>query len=131
MHLASLPMDDVEENAAMVNAIQRRSDVIVQKSLAEGFGLTVAEGMWKARPMVASRVGGIQDQIEDGVSGILVDDPTDLKAFARGIDRFIAEPQWAAEVGAAAHERVLEHFLGTRHLVQYAAHLEAMLTADA
>jgi trehalose synthase len=131
VHLASLPMDDVEENAAMVNAIQRRSDVIVQKSLAEGFGLTVAEGMWKARPMVASRVGGIQDQIEDGVSGILVDDPTDLKAFARGIDRFIAEPEWAAEIGAAAHGRVLEHFLGTRHLVQYMAHLEAMLTADA
>src|SRR5204863_1265536 len=78
VHLASLPMDDVEENAAMVNAIQRRSDVIVQKSLAEGFGLTVAEAMWKARPMVASRVGGIQDQIEDEVSGVLIDDPTDL-----------------------------------------------------
>jgi len=64
VHLASLPMDDVEENAAMVNAVQRRSDVIVQKSLAEGFGLTVSEGMWKAKPMVASAVGGIQDQIE-------------------------------------------------------------------
>jgi trehalose synthase len=130
VHLASLPMEDVEENAAMVNAIQRRSDVIVQKSLAEGFGLTVAEGMWKARPMVASRVGGIQDQIEDGISGILVDDPTDLKAFARGIDEFIAEPERAARVGAAARERVLEHFLGTRHLVQYMSHLEAMLTAE-
>ena len=58
VHLASLPMDDVEENAAMVNAIQRRSDVVVQKSLAEGFGLTVAEAMWKARPVVASRSAG-------------------------------------------------------------------------
>ena len=81
VHLASLPMDDIEENAAMVNAIQRRSDVILQKSLAEGFGLTVAEAMWKAKPMVASRVGGIQDQIEDGVSGVLIDDPSDLEAL--------------------------------------------------
>ena len=55
VHLACLPMDDVEENAAIVNALQRRADVVVQKSLAEGFGLTVAEAMWKARPVVASR----------------------------------------------------------------------------
>ena len=51
-------MDDLEENAAIVNAIQRRADVVLQKSLAEGFGLTVAEAMWKARPVVASRIGG-------------------------------------------------------------------------
>ena len=80
VHLAILPMDDVAENAAMVNAIQRRSDVVVQKSLAEGFGLTVAEAMWKSRPVVAGAVGGIQDQIEDGVSGVLIDDPSDLAA---------------------------------------------------
>ena len=60
VHLACLPMEDLEENAAMVNAVQRRADVIVQKSLAEGFGLTVAEAMWKARPVLAGRVGGIQ-----------------------------------------------------------------------
>ncbi len=83
----------------MVNAIQRRSDVILQKSLAEGFGLTVAEAMWKARPVVASRVGGIQDQIEDGVSGVLIDDPTDLDAVASAIDGFIADPERAAESG--------------------------------
>ena len=75
IHLACLPMDDVEENAAMVNAIQRSADVVLQKSLAEGFGLTVAEAMWKSRPVVAGRIGGIQDQIVDGVSGCLVDDP--------------------------------------------------------
>ena len=69
VHLASLPMDDLEENAAIVNAIQRRADVVLQKSLAEGFGLTVAEAMWKSRPVVASRIGGIQDQIVDGESG--------------------------------------------------------------
>jgi trehalose synthase len=127
VHLASLPMDDVEENAAMVNAIQRRSDVIVQKSLAEGFGLTVAEAMWKARPMVASRVGGIQDQIEDGVSGVLIDDPTDLEAVAHAVDDFISDPARAAEVGKAARQRVIENFLGTRSLVQYMHLIEPLL----
>jgi trehalose synthase len=130
VHLASLPTDDVEENAAMVNAIQRRSDVVLQKSLAEGFGLTVAEAMWKARPMVASRVGGIQDQIEDGVSGVLIDDPTDLEAAARAIDGFISDPDRAAEVGEAARQRVLEHFLGTRSLVDYMRLLERLLAGD-
>jgi len=129
VHLASLPMDDGEENAAMVNAIQRRSDVVVQKSLAEGFGLTVAEAMWKARPMVASRVGGIQDQIQDGVSGVLIDDPTDLQAVARAVDGFISDPERAAEVGQAARQRVIEDFLGTRSLVQY-MHLIEKLLAD-
>jgi trehalose synthase len=129
-HLASLPMDDVEENAAMVNAIQRRSDVIMQKSLAEGFGLTVAEAMWKAKPVVASRVGGIQDQIEDGVSGVLIDDPTDLEAVARAVDGFLGDPSRAAEVGKEARQRVLEHFLGTRHLTQYMRLLEGMLAPE-
>ena len=55
VHLALLPMDDADENAVIVNALQRRADVVVQKSLAEGFGLTVAEAMWKGRPVVASR----------------------------------------------------------------------------
>ena len=58
-------MDDADENAVMVNALQRRSNVIVQKSLAEGFGLTVSEAMWKGAAVVASRVGGIQDQIDE------------------------------------------------------------------
>jgi trehalose synthase len=130
VHLASLPMDDIEENAAMVNAIQRRSNVILQKSLAEGFGLTVAEAMWKARPVVASRVGGIQDQIVDGVSGVLIDDPMDLEAFARAVDSLIGDPDRAAEVGEAARQRVLEHFLGTRHLIEYTHLLEGMLGKD-
>jgi trehalose synthase len=127
-HLVSLPMDDTEENAAMVNAIQRRSGVIVQKSLAEGFGLTVAEAMWKARPLVASRVGGIQDQIEDGVSGILIDDPTDLEAVARAVDGFLSDPDRAAEVGKAARQRVIDNFLGTQSLVRYMHLLEGLLS---
>jgi trehalose synthase len=130
VHLASLPMDDVEENAAMVNAVQRRSEVIVQKSLAEGFGLTVAEGMWKGKPLVASAVGGIQDQIEDGVSGVLIEDPGDLDAAAAAIDELLADPGKARRIGEAARQRVLEHFLGTRHLIQYMDLLKRMLTRE-
>ncbi|MEI2701757.1 MAG: glycosyltransferase [Baekduia sp.] len=118
IHLITLPMDDPEENAAIVNAIQRASAVIVQKSLAEGFGLTVTEGMWKARPVVASRIGGIQDQIVDGVSGILVD-PYDLPGFGAEVTRLVNDPDRAREIGEAAYERVREHFLGSRHLAQY------------
>src|SRR5262245_6570206 len=130
VHLASLATEDIEENAAMVNAIQRRSNVVVQKSLAEGFGLTVAEAMWKARPMVASRIGGIQDQIEDGVSGVLIDDPTDLRAVAQAVDDLIRDPARAAEVGEAARQRVIEGFLGTRTLLQYMDLTERLLAPE-
>jgi trehalose synthase len=119
VHLALLPMDDEEENAAMVNALQRRADVVVQKSLAEGFGLTVAEAMWKSRPVVASRIGGIQDQVEDGVSGVLLSDPSDVNAFAVAVCDLFAEPDRARSMGEAAHQRVQRHFLSSRHLVQY------------
>jgi trehalose synthase len=130
VHLATLPMDELEENAAMVNAIQRRSTVILQKSLAEGFGLTVAEAMWKSRPVVAGRVGGIQDQIVDGVSGVLVD-PADLNGVAQAIDGLLADPQRAAKMGEAARQRVIDEFLGTRHLVQYMNLLEGLLAGTA
>jgi trehalose synthase len=130
VHLACLPMDDVEENAAMVNAIQRRSDVIVQKSIAEGFGLTVAEAMWKARPVVATRIGGIQDQIVDGESGLLIDDATDLAAAAAAIDGLLDDPARSRAVGEAARERVRSEFLGTRHLVQYMELIERLLDAE-
>src|SRR5829696_1173661 len=129
VHLASLPMEDVEENAAMVNAIQRRADVILQKSIAEGFGLTVAEAMWKSRPVVAGRIGGIQDQIIDGESGVLVDDPADLVAVAAALDSLLDDPGRAAAIGEAARERVRKSFLGTRHLVQYMELIEGMLKA--
>jgi trehalose synthase len=67
--LACLPMADVRENAVIVNALQRHATVVVQKSLAEGFGLTVSEAMYKRRPVIASAVGGIVSQIVDGESG--------------------------------------------------------------
>jgi len=116
IHLASLPTDDVEENAVMVNALQRHATVVVQKSLQEGFGLTVTEAMWKGRPVVASGVGGIQDQIEDGVSGLLLKDPSDLDAYAEALRRLLDNPDHAARLGAAARERAIELYLDARHL---------------
>src|SRR5213592_4820496 len=85
VHLACTPMADPDEAAAIVNALQRHAAVVVQKSVAEGFGLTVAEAMWKTRPIVASAVGGIVEQLVDGVSGVLVDDPRDLRAFGKAV----------------------------------------------
>jgi trehalose synthase len=130
VHLALLPMDDADENAIVVNALQRRADVVVQKSLAEGFGLTVSEAMWKGRPVVASRVGGIQDQIEDGTTGYLAE-PHDLAEFGARISDLLADPHMAERVGEAAQMRVRDHFLGARHLGQYVELLERVLSAPA
>ena len=119
MHLACLPMDDLGENAAIVNALQRRADVVVQKSIAEGFGLTVAEAMWKARPVVASRIGGIQDQIVDGISGILLDDPTELGPYGDAVRALLQDPDRARSIGREAQERVRDEYLAVRSLMQY------------
>ncbi|HYT09039.1 MAG TPA: glycosyltransferase [Mycobacteriales bacterium] len=127
VHLASLPMHDPQLNAIMVNALQRHAAVVVQKSLVEGFGLTVAEAMWKARPVVASAVGGIQDQIVDGRDGLLVPDPYDLPEFAAAVARELGDPVLARRLGHAAHVRVRDHFLGDRHLGQYAELFETLL----
>jgi trehalose synthase len=118
LHLACLPMDDLEENGAMVNALQRRADVIVQKSLAEGFGLTVAEAMWKARPVLASRVGGIQDQITHDRSGLLLDDPSDLATFARATATLLEDHEQAGRLGREAQRRVRQDYLAPRRLTQ-------------
>lgn len=120
VHLVSLPMDDVDENAHLVNALQRHAAVVVQKSLVEGFGLTVTEPMWKGRPVVASAVGGIQDQVVDGESGLLLPDPTDLGGFADLVAGLLADDELAQRLGVSAHERVRDQYLGDRHLIQYA-----------
>jgi trehalose synthase len=129
VHLLSLPMDDIGENAAIVNALQRRADVAVQKSLAEGFGLTVAEAMWKARPVVASRVGGIREQIAEGDTGLLVD-PHDLDGFGDAVLSLLRDPGRARTMGDRAREEVRELFLGPRHLRQYVDLFEHLLRAQ-
>jgi trehalose synthase len=127
--LVTLPLDDIDENAAMVNALQRHATVIAQKSLAEGFGLTVAEGMWKGRPVIGSAVGGIIDQIADG-TGILLPDPTDLKAFGQAARRLLADQAEAARLGLAAHAYVRENYLGDVHLIRYATLLGTLISQD-
>ena len=131
MHLCTLPMDDVDENAHLVNALQRCAAVVVQKSLVEGFGLTVTEPMWKARPVIASRIGGIQDQIVDGESGILLDDPSDLDTFGDRVVALVQDETLATRLGSAARERVRSEFLGDRHLIQYVDLFERWLSGPA
>jgi trehalose synthase len=131
IRLVRLPMGDIEANAAMVNALQRHADVVVQKSLVEGFGLTVAEAMWKTRAMVASAVGGINDQIVDGESGRLLADPTDLTAFGKTVDSLLRDSGERRRLGREARQRVLDLFMGDRHLIQYGQLLDELLVPAA
>ncbi|MGO8958292.1 MAG: glycosyltransferase [Streptosporangiaceae bacterium] len=126
--LITLPLEDPDENAAMVNALQRHASVIVQKSLAEGFGLTVAEGMWKGRPVVGSAVGGIIDQIAPG-TGILLPDPRDLEAFGAAVSRLLHDPEEANRMGRAAQVNICEHYVGDLHLLRYAQLFGALISA--
>jgi trehalose synthase len=127
--LVTLPLDDVDENAAMVNALQRHAVVITQKSLAEGFGLTVAEGMWKGRPVVGSALGGIADQVAPG-TGILLPDPHDLAAFGAAVSKLLGDREEAASMGRAAQAHVRENYVGDLHLLRYAKLFGQMLARD-
>ncbi len=119
VHIAELPMDDSDENAAMVNALQRHAAIVVQKSLREGFGLTVTEAMWKRRPIVASAVGGIKDQIRDDVEGLLVRDPTDPDETARALQIVLESADIGARLGQAAYRRVCERYLSISALERW------------
>jgi trehalose synthase len=127
VHLVSLPMEDAAENATIVNALQRQASVIVQKSLAEGFGLTVAEAMWKSRPVVASRIGGIESQIVHGESGLLLDDPRDLKAYGDAVSSLLLDPSRAQQIGLRARERIRNEFTSPRSLLDYLAVIKNLL----
>lgn len=94
-----------------VNAFQALSDVIVQKSIREGFGLVVSEALWKGTPVVAGRAGGIPLQLADDVGGIVVDD---VAGCARAIVSLLDDPARAKAVGHAGRQRVREHFLTPR-----------------
>ncbi len=125
--IACLPMDDAEENALMVNALQRHAAIVVQKSLKEGFGLTVTEAMLKGRPVVASAVGGIVDQIHDGLDGVLVHDPRDTKELGRALADLLADPAKSEQIGVAAREAVISNFLPDTSLALWAATLHAAM----
>jgi trehalose synthase len=111
IHILLLPQNDIE-----VNALQRAATVIIQKSLKEGFGLTVSEALWKAKPVIASNVGGIPLQIKHKYSGLLCNS-IDGAAFA--IKQLFNSPEYAKKLGQNGREHVKNNFLLTRHLREY------------
>ena len=131
VQLVCLPMSDSEENAAIVNALQRHATVVVQKSIEEGFGLTVAEAMYKRAAVVASRVGGIVDQVVDGVDGRLVEDPYDLAEFGRDVAELLADPAARAALGVRARANVVAEFLPDTALTRWAEVIEAAMDRHA
>lgn len=130
IHLACIPMHDSGETAVIVNVLQRHATVVTQKSTAEGFGLTVVEAMWKERPVVATRVGGIVDQIVDDESGLLIDDPLDLASFGAAINRLLGDSALARRIGVDARECAHRRFLGDHQLELDAALFADLIGAD-
>jgi len=104
------------QDGALVNALQRRADVVLQKSIREGFGLTVTEAMWKGNPVIGGNVGGIRYQIEDGVNGFLV---SSIEEAATKIIQLIKDRELREQMGQKAKESVRQRFLLTRTLEQY------------
>src|SRR5438034_6526625 len=104
------------DDTALVNALQTRAAVVLQKSLREGFGLTVAEAMWKGTPVIGGNVGGIRYQIEDGVNGFLV---SSIDETAERMVEVVNDKELRNEMARAARETVRKNFLLTRYLEQY------------
>ena len=104
------------QDGALVNALQRRATIVLQKSIREGFGLTVAEAMWKGTPVIGGNVGGIRHQIEDGVNGFLV---SSIEQTAGRIVQLIKDSGLRERLGEKAKETVRQQFLLTRYLEQY------------
>ena len=105
------PNSDLE-----INALQRASTIIVQKSLREGFGLTVTEALWKAKPVVASAVGGITLQVQNRITGLL---SHGIEGTAYSIRQLLANPGYARSLGENGREHVKYNFLITRHIRDY------------
>ncbi len=104
------------QDGALVNALQRRAAVVIQKSLREGFGLTVSEAMWKGAPVIGGNVGGIRRQIDDGVNGFLV---SSVDETADRLIRLLKDNELRKWMGQRAREKVRDHFLLTRYMEQY------------
>jgi trehalose synthase len=115
------------ENEILVNAVQSASTVVIQKSTREGFGLVVAEALYKKTPVVASNVGGIPFQVIDGVTGFL-HKPNDTKGFAESILRLISDEKLRDELGENGHEHITKNFLITRLMLDWIDLFEQYLT---
>jgi trehalose synthase len=109
--IVSLPMGSRENNALMVNALQRCSSVVVQNSIQEGFGLTVTEAMWKQRGVLGSHACGIRQQIRDGMDGQLISDSGDPREIAERLDSMLDDLDGRTKLGQCAQRRVHDEFL--------------------
>ena len=112
IHILLIPPDSNIE----INALQRAATVIIQKSLKEGFGLTISEALWKGKPVIASAVGGIPLQIKNRLTGLLC---YSTEGAAYGLKQLLSNPEYANRLGKNGHEHVKQNFLITRHLKEY------------
>ncbi|MGH7509173.1 MAG: glycosyltransferase [Gemmatimonadales bacterium] len=125
--IITLPMRSREQNALLVNALQRTSSVIVQNSLREGFGLTIAEAMWKRVPVLSnSRACGPRTQARQGLDGVMIGDPTNAAEIEKAIDDMLADPERREQWGRNGQRRVHELFLVTSQLRRW-GHLFSQL----
>jgi trehalose synthase len=126
--IIALPMEDLDENALIVNALQRVSTIVVQNSLREGFGLTITEAMWKGVPVLSnSRSCGPRQQLRDGVDGRLVGDPEDADGLAKALLSMLRHPERLRRWGRSAERQVHDHFL-TYNQISHWIRLLDMLT---
>jgi trehalose synthase len=116
------PFSDLE-----INALQRASTIVLQKSVKEGFGLTVAESLWKARPVIAGDTGGIPLQVKNGLTGYLV---RTVEGAAFKMRYLLRNPEIAKRLGASGREHVRQNFLITRHLGEYLLIMIALLNKE-
>jgi len=123
IHILNLPPWSHVE----INALQRGSTIVIQKSLKEGFGLTVSEALWKKKPVVASAVGGIPSQVIHKLTGMLVHSP---EGTAYQIRFLLANPAFAKVLGENGHQHVKEHFLLTHNLKRYLVLFLILLQGD-
>ena len=106
------------DNQILVNALQRKSDIIIQKSTREGFGLTISEASWKGVPVIATNIGGIPEQIVDNKTGFLVN-PTDFPGIAEKVITLLKDKKLSKEMGKKGKEFIRQNFLITRHIGDY------------
>jgi trehalose synthase len=127
--IIAVPMADLEENALMVNAIQRVSAVVVQNSIREGFGLTITEAMWKGVPVLSnSRACGPRQQVRDGADGRLIRDPEDAGEISRALGSMLRHPERLERWGRAAQRQVHDHFLTYSQLCHWIRLLDTLTT---
>jgi trehalose synthase len=123
IHVLLLPADA----SRTINALQRASDIILQKSIKEGFGLTVSEGMWKGKPVIGGDTGGIRLQVINHFTGFLVRTPEGAALRTRYL---LHRRDKLADMGSRAQRFVLENFLITRHLREYLTLMVSLLNGD-